>query len=120
MPFLWQLVAPSSLSQLSVYYLSWTVLYLGVNIGWDALSPRTPAFHVSHLSGKVTALYNAVSFASSLLLLVAIFSEPTRKLAGDTVAPMLLAALSGLMVAASELCPYKLEKGTKPPILPKA
>lgn len=109
-------LVPETLQQLSVYYLIWTLFYMCVHLVWDARSPRTPALHLVHLSSKVGALYNAISLSSSLLLLVGIFNVATRKLAGDTVAPILLASLSGLMVALSELCPYKFDRGQ--PLVP--
>ena len=108
-------LAPETLQQLPVYYLIWTLFYMTIHIVWDARSTRTPALHFVHIGSKVGSLYNAVSFASSLLLLVGIFNEATRKLAGDTVAPILLAAISGLMVALSEMCPYKIERGLSAP-----
>lgn len=104
-------LAPETLQQLPVYYLIWTLFYMCIHLVWDARSPHTPALHLVHLSSKVGALYNAVSFASSLLLLSGIFNVATRKLAGDTVAPILLASMAGLMVAISELCPYKFDRG---------
>lgn len=106
--------APETIRQLPIYYLFWIILYLTINIIWDIRSTRTPKFHFGHLGSKVGALYNAAAFASSLLLFVSLLDDATRKLAGDTVAPIVLAALSGLLVALAELCPYKVDREVLP------
>lgn len=87
------------------------LLYGGINLLWDIRTTKTPPFHITKISGKVGVLHNAATFASSLLVMVGLFDERVRQLAGDTVVPLLLAGFSGLLVTLSEICPYKPSKG---------
>lgn len=108
------LLCPQSLQQLSIFYLFWILLYMAVNIIWDIRSSQTADWHIADLTGKIGPLYNAASFASSFLLLVAAFDPKVRALAGDTVAPLILASLSGIFVSVGEVCPYKPNRNSKP------
>lgn len=103
----WSVVAPASTDQLTIFYLAWIGLYVAINVVWDVRTSRTPPFHVAVLTSKLSVLYNAATFTSSLLIVIATVSPNVRKVAGDTVIPLLLAGLSGVFVALSEICPYK-------------
>lgn len=61
------------------------------------------------LSRKLSVVYNAATFTGSLLVIISTFSPAVRKVAGDTVIPLLLAGFAGIIVALSEICPYKPE-----------
>lgn len=87
------------------------LLYGGINVSWDIRTTKTPPFHITKMGAKVGVLHNAATFASSLLVVVGLFNEHVRQIAGDTVVPLLLAGGSGLLVTLSEICPYKPGKG---------
>ena len=120
------LLAPQNTGELPVFYLFWVVLYLAINIIWDIFSGRTPEFHLANLGQKSSVTFNAASFASSLLLVVGLCDKDTMKVAGDTIVPILLAGLSGVMFALQEICPYKPQRLGPPapaetkPTLPSA
>lgn len=101
------LVAPNSTAEVAVFYLFWVLLYLAINIIWDIRSSKTPDFHFAHLSKKTAVAFNAGSSASSMLLIAGLFNPPTMKVAGDTMVPIMLAGLSGVLFGLSELCPHK-------------
>lgn len=99
---------PSNLQEVAYFYSIWIGLYVAINIVWDIFSKRTEPFHISQMNNKISVLYNASTFTSSLLVLLGgIFSE-VRGVAGDTVVPLLLAGLSGLMIGVAGLCPYSV------------
>lgn len=103
-------INPSSVRELSVYYLIWISTFLSINITWDVVTPNTPRFHFSNLKGKITTLYAAATFSSSFLLILSLFSEAVVKLVGDTLVPLILAGMTGILCAISELCPYTPQK----------
>lgn len=98
---------PNDIGQLATYYLVWIVIYLTINTVWDIKSSHTPTFHISHLHRKVQTLYNAATFCSSLLLLIALFNVELRKLIGDALVPLVLAGFSGILIGLSGICPYE-------------
>jgi len=100
------LYAPNEAQEIPKYYLFWMSLYAGINLIWDYKSSRTANFHIGNLKHKVNVIYNAVTFASSLLLIMGFFDDVTRKLASDTYIPILTASLAGLFITISGLCPY--------------
>lgn len=110
--------APQNIQQLPVFYLFWILVYLTVNVVWDIRSSRTPPFHIAQLSAKTTVAFNAASFTSSLLIVMGLFDKKVMQLAGDTMLPLVLAALSGILFSLAELCPYKLQNGAPPPAVP--
>lgn len=109
----WALVQPASTDQLTTFYFFWVTAYAATNILWDIRTDRTPGFHVSDLGGKVGVLFNAATFASSLLVLLSVFDADVRKIAGDAVVPLLIAGFSGVFVALGEICPYKPDKSLR-------
>lgn len=109
-PLLHAVLLPRNVGELSTFYLTWTVLYMSVNIVWDIKSPHTPAFHISDMRSKVPTAWSASSMCSSLLLVLSIFSQSVRQLAQDTLVPVLLAGISGILLGIGELCPYDIRK----------
>ncbi|HEY8064630.1 MAG TPA: hypothetical protein VIF40_07855 [Methylosinus sp.] len=93
-----------------MFYFFWIGLYVAINFVWDWRSPHTPPFHIAHISEKLSVLYNASTFASSVLLISSVFNAEVQKVAGDAVAPIVMAALSGFMVGLAGLSPYKPER----------
>jgi hypothetical protein len=101
---------PIDNSQLGIFYFFWIVLYVGINFFWDWRSPHTPPFHIAHVGEKLSVLYNASTLASSILLISSVFNKEVQKVAGDAVAPIVLASMSGFLVGLSGLSPYKPER----------
>lgn len=85
-------------------------MFLAINIIWDVITPNTPRFHFYNLRGKITTLYAAATFSSSFLLLLSMFSTAVTKIVGDTLVPLILAGMTGILYAISELCPYNPQK----------
>ena len=108
--FIFYLFCPSSSKQTAIFYTFWIFTYTIINLVWDITSKKTEVFQFGHLDRKINVLYNAASFASSLLVVISVFSEPVRKIAGDIMVPLLLAGISGVVISVSELCPYKHRK----------
>lgn len=100
-------VKPTTLSELTLFYVDWIAIYCGINIVWDIRSEKTAPFHLHNLKDKITVVYNASSMASSVLLLISLFSPQVKALAVDTVVPLLLAGISGVLLGIGEICPYK-------------
>ena len=98
--------SPGTVRELSIYYLIWISAFLLINIAWDVFTPNTPRFHFHNLKGKISTLYAATTFSSSFLLLLSLFSAGVTKVVGDTLVPLILAGLTGILYAISELCPY--------------
>jgi hypothetical protein len=101
------LFTPANVGELPQFYLFWILAYCGINILWDIRTTKTPAFHVTRLNGKVSVLHNAATFTSSFMIIVGMFDPNVGKLAGETMIPLLLAGLSGIIVTIGEICPYK-------------
>lgn len=101
------MIVPADKAGLAVYYLFWILLYAAIALAADFRSPNTPSFRLGDLRHKHGTLYNAASFASSLLILSGMFSASVRTVAGDTIVPLLLAGMSGMFMAVSDLDPRK-------------
>jgi hypothetical protein len=98
----------------AAFYLFWMIAYLAVNIGWDIFTERTPPFHMSNLRNKFGTAHAAAMFASSLLLLIGSVAPHVASAIGETIAPLVLVGVSGLLFALSQLCPYELNSGSSP------
>ncbi len=107
---MWQTVSflflPVDTRGLSICYLFWISLFLGINILWDVYTPLTPRFHVSALRSKVETLFNAGTFASSLLVISSLFDNQTAQTVSAAGIAHVMAGLSGLLISVSGLCPY--------------
>lgn len=101
---------PASTSDMAVYYLIWIILFLSINIFWDINSDKTPDFHLQNIKAKTGALYSAATFCSSMLLIISLFSEAVATIVGNTLVPVILAGLTGILHAISDLCPYPIER----------
>lgn len=100
------IVQPSSSRQLFIFYVAWISLFFGINLLWDVFSPLTPVFHLHRIRDKVGTLYAASTFCSSLLRLISLFDSDVAKIAGDTLLPMIQAAMTGLLHSVGEICPH--------------
>lgn len=105
--FFYASIMPKTTSQLGEFYLFWMLLYGSINFIWDWRSKYTEPFHIANIGEKLFVLYNASTFASSVLLISSVFYDDVRKVAGDAAAPIVIAALSGLLVGIAGICPYK-------------
>ena len=101
-------LAPTNAVEITVYYLIWVVLFFAVNVLWDIRTDKTPDFHFLRLTTKIDVAHNAVSFCSSLLVIVGLLDREVGKLATDAIAPLLLAGLSGVLKSLPALCPYSM------------
>jgi hypothetical protein len=99
-------VHPSSAEELVAFYVGWISLFIGINLLWDVLSPRTPVFHLHNVRDKTGTLYAASTFSTSLLLLISPFDSEVKDLVGDTTLPIILAGMTGLFHSIGEICPY--------------
>ena len=95
-----------STSELAVCYLMWAATFLLINVTWDIGSSRTPRFHLLMLPAKVAVLHHAVAFCSCILVLAALVDESIRDLSEETVVPLVIAAIAGIMQALPAMCPY--------------
>lgn len=89
------------------FYFVWISVFLLVNVVWDINSPRTPPFHLHRMTEKYDVVYNAATFCSGLLILVALVSPTVAKLGKDTTVPLILAGIASLLRAVPAICPYK-------------
>lgn len=105
-------VLPQTTTDIAAFYVVWTCAYMTINIIWDVVSKRTPAFHISALDTKIPTLWNGMTFASSLLLIVSPFDAGVRMLVDAAVAPIILAGFAGLLVSISSICPYRTSMKT--------
>lgn len=101
---------PDSVESVGVFYLVWISAFMLVHIGWDAASKNTENFHLGKLKYKVNIVYEAATFCSSFLLLLALIEPRARSLAGDIYLPFALAGFSGIIQSISALCPYSAPK----------
>ena len=101
--------APAAPEHIGVFYLFWMSLFISINIIWDIRSKYTESFHISKMSNKTAVVYNAATFCSSFLLLLAVFQPPARVLAGDVFVPLALAGFSGVTQSIGAICPYTYE-----------
>lgn len=100
------LVAPADQRQGVVFFFFWIAAYTAVYLTWDIISDQTPPFHLSQLAGKTYVIWNAATFANSVLLIVSVFSQSARALVDAAMVPIIMVALAGLMISVSALCPY--------------
>ena len=110
------LFAPSSTFELGIYYFLWMLMFIGANVVWDIRTPHTGRFHISNLKDKTTTAYAAATFSSSFVLLLAFFDDDVQRVVGDTLLPLILAGITGVLQSVSEVCPYdarKLASGKK-------
>jgi hypothetical protein len=98
--------SPRVAEHIGGFYLLWMTIFIGINIIWDIRSKKTPTFHLSMMPQKTTVVYNAATFCSSILLLLAVFQPAARTLAGDVYVPLALAGFSGLTQSIGAICPY--------------
>lgn len=97
---------PHTKGELVKFYFLWITVYMAIHMIWDAVTRHTPPFHFGSMGGKISTLFGASTLASSILLLTGLVDGITEKMIGDTVLPLLLAGMSGMLVGLSGLCPY--------------
>jgi hypothetical protein len=101
------LLLPPDSEHVCVYYLFWLALFLVINVFWDAKTDKTPPFHLDLLKTKVNILYDAATFCSSLLIVTGLISNSVKALSHDTMLPLLIAGISGVLRSLPAVCPYK-------------
>jgi hypothetical protein len=102
---------PTDVTSLTIYYLAWITLFVLANIVWDIRSDKTPPFHITNLRKKISVVHSAAMFASSLLIVIALLNPSVDKIARDTIVPLILAALAGMLTTLPALCPYSPDSG---------
>jgi hypothetical protein len=115
--FLWHIIFPANLRELSISYLFGSMLYLSINIIWDMKSKYTPSFHFSTLKEKMDTLFNGVTCSSSFLVISSVFDAKTAEVVGASGIAYVLAGLSGILVSLSALCPYDAKHFKKKALL---
>lgn len=100
---------PHTQEQLNGYYLIVCILYMTVHLIWDARSRRTPPFSLYRLYLKSREVYSSANFSTSLFLMMLLLdlNNPLRT-SEAMMLPLLLAALTGLMLSLSALVPEKI------------
>ncbi len=101
-------LTPTTVDRLTVYYLVWILVFVGINIFWDIRSKKTEPFHISKINNKIDTLYNGAGLASNVLIIIALMDSSVRQLALNTTVPLILAGFSGIFRSLPSLCPYKI------------
>ncbi len=102
------LLWPEGGETLTTFYFCWMLIFLIVHFVWDWRSSKTPVFCVDRLKDRgVQTVYNASTFATSLLLLLALIHNSVVELLGDTSIPLLIAGFSGIIQSAIAIVPPK-------------
>ena len=111
-------LAPPDTVSLTIFYLFWIVLFLFINISWDIATPNTPSFHIESLKGKINVVHHGVAFCSSLLVVVSLLNPAVREVARDTMVPLLIAGISGMLLTIPALCPYSPRNAERDAVVP--
>lgn len=96
---------PDSKEEVGYFYLLWTLLYLATHILWDFLSKKTPPFELKNLKDDINILWSGTTIATSLLLLFAVPQPALLTVVGDITLPLIIAGMSGVLIALSNLQP---------------
>ncbi len=92
------------------FYFVWMVAYVAVHFAWDWWSSQTPPFCAERLTNRgLPTVFNAATFATSLLLLLALWHNTLVSLLGDTSLPLMVAGLSGVIQSFGALAPPKMK-----------
>lgn len=97
---------PSNAQHIGIFYFFWIASFMSVHILWDIFSPHTDSFHIGRLGSKTSVVYNAATFCSSFLLLLAIIEPAARTAAGEYSLPFALAGFSGIIQSLGAIAPY--------------
>ena len=99
---------PDGKEAITKFYFVYMSIYLLIHFLWDWLSPQTPAFSAERFSARgLPMVFNAATFATSLLLLLALWHNTLASLLGDTTLPLIVAGFSGMIQSFSALVPPK-------------
>jgi fatty acid desaturase len=96
------LLYPATKEEITIFYLFWTVLYIAIHLFWEWSIGK---FKLIKLKSKVPVLFSATSFATSIILLLSLTDPNLFKIVGDSVIPLIIAGLSGVLFGLSELVP---------------
>ncbi len=94
------ILSPADKDEVTRFYLVWILTFVLGHFLWDWRSTKTPPFSVERLKERsFPTIYNAANFATSLLLLIALWQNQVMRLIGDTVLPLIIAGFSGVLQA---------------------
>jgi len=102
---------PRTTDDLITFYFSWIVILFLFHIALDWHSEHTHASSWFKINKKISELYTAASVASSLLLgLIVLHGFQTHPLfeTNTMLVPLMLSALSGVIIGISSLIPKPL------------
>jgi hypothetical protein len=112
--FIINVIYPNTKQEVTVFYLFWTVLYLFAHLVWDFI--ENGGFDLYILRHKVTVMFSATGFSTSLLLILSLTNDNLFRIVGETTIPLIIAGFSGILIALSELKPSP--RGRQPPSTP--
>ena len=99
------ILKPHSAIDVGRFYFFWITLYLLVHLAWDVFSKHT-TFFFGKLKNKVSEIFNAVTFASSLYLILIVLEGRHGSLGDDAIIPLIYSGLIGFLNALGAIVPY--------------
>lgn len=97
---------PETKDDISQFYLIVVFVFIAINIIWDIVSSKTPPFVLKSLKTKVSVVFSAATFGSSLLFLLSLADRNLLPLLGDMTVPIVVSGVGGVLVSVADLSPH--------------